>query len=46
MNENTLSRISIELPHQIHKLLKIKAATSDTSMRELVLKLLEDFLKE
>jgi hypothetical protein len=46
MNENTLSRVSIELPIQIHRQLKIKAATINQTMREVITKLLEDFLKE
>lgn len=46
MNENILSRVSIELPIQIHRQLKIKAATINQTMREVITKLLEDFLKE
>lgn len=46
MSENTLARLSVELPYEIHKQLKIKAVTVDKSIRDVIIKLLEDFLKE
>jgi len=35
-------RVTFDLPMQLHKSLKIKAACDDTSMREIVVKALEE----
>lgn len=45
MNEN-IARLTVELPHEMHKQVKLKAALTDQSMKEIIIKLIEGFLKE
>lgn len=46
MKESSLQRITLDLPEDLHKKLKISCAVHETSMRKLVIEAIEEQLKK